>query len=141
MLPLVQGQEARGCGCGSLLSQPAPSQESLLLLRWWRSDLPELVFVGLLVGGVGGQPKAGVRTSPRRTPKLTREPRGSGQSPTPQPGPGVAWQSQAVSGGGQSGVRAAGELGERAGLVPEPTGVGAWVSRAELQARAGPQNS
>lgn len=36
---------------------------------------------------------------------------------------------------------AARELSGRPGLVPEPTGVGAWVSRAELQARVGPWNS
>ena len=36
---------------------------------------------------------------------------------------------------------AARELSGRPGLVPEPTGVGAWVSWAELQARVGPWNS
>ena len=36
---------------------------------------------------------------------------------------------------------AAQELSGRPGLIPEPTGVGAWVSRAELQARVGPWNS
>ena len=83
----------------SCVSQPLPKRGSLLSFpRWWTSALPEF---GLCEPPGRGRGRAAQGRGQDLPQESTQDhQRAAGKwSPSPQPGPGVAWQSQAVSGG------------------------------------------
>ena len=83
----------------SCVSQPLPKRGSPLSFpRWWTSALPEF---GLCEPPGRGRGRAAQGRGQDLPQESTQDhQRAAGKwSPSPQPGPGVAWQSQAVSGG------------------------------------------
>lgn len=83
----------------SCVSQPLPKRGSpLLLLRWWTSALPEFGLCEPPGRGCGQAAQGRGQDLPQESTQDHQRAVGK-WSPSPQPGPGVAWQSQAVSGG------------------------------------------